>query len=155
MKWKLQIMIGLVVLLSLVPALITAQDKPKQQRNELRATATAHSVVLTWTLSPTACVQNTNVHRTLTPHTAVIGTNFAVVAVPTATYTDLAVTQGTTYYYSLSGWGAQCGGVGNESALGNEISATIPVDCTPPSTIVNGVCTAPPLPPTNLTGAPQ
>lgn len=117
---------------------------------------TTHSAKLSWTPSSSACVTTVNVHRALTSGGQIpIGqpnSNYATVPVGTNTYTDTAVTAGTTYYYTVSAWGSTCGGTLKESVMSNEFKATIPVDCQLPSTIVNGVCTAPPNPPTGLTG---
>jgi len=110
-----------------------------------------HQVVLDWTNSITTCVVNTNVHRTTTPGTAIIGNNFAIVPVATHGFTDNAVVAGTTYYYSLSAYGPTCGGTTHESVLTPELVVMVPVDCNPPSTIINGVCVAPPDAPKGLT----
>jgi hypothetical protein len=98
---------------------------------------TAHSVTLTWTNSVSACVTRTLVHRVQTSGTEAIGTNFATVLTPTATFVDTTVVAGQTYYYTVSAYGGSCGG-GGESAMSAEITAVIPTD--------------PPAPPTGLTG---
>lgn len=121
-----------------------------------------HSATLSWTNSTSACVVNTNVHRATTSGGEIpvggTGSNFAVVPVAGGAHTfiDNTVLAGQTYFYTVSAWGSTCGGNLHESLMSNEIKAVIPADpCVLPSTVVNGVCTAPPNAPTGLTGTVQ
>lgn len=116
-----------------------------------------HSVALTWVNSTDSCVVNTNVQRVLISGTEVIGTNFAVVPVAGGVhnFTDTTVTGGGTFFYTVSAYGPNCGGITHESVLSAEFKAVIPPDCNAPSTIINGVCVAPPKAPTSLNGIVQ
>lgn len=116
-----------------------------------QAQTSAHNAVLNWVNSVSSCVTNTNLHRVTVSGTEAIGTNFAVIPVATGHgYTDNTVVGGKTYFYTLSAYGPTCGGTGNESAMTAELTVAVPPDCNLPSTLVNGVCTAPPPAPTGL-----
>ena len=93
------------------------------------AAATTHSVVLTWTASPTSGVTY-NVYRSTTSgscKTTTVATGLTVL-----TFTDNAVTNGATYFYSVD---AQNGG-GKSACTSPDVQVLIPVD--------------PPAPPSNL-----
>jgi fibronectin type 3 domain-containing protein len=90
------------------------------------ATATAHSVVLTWTQSPNptctpVCpVTGNKVYRGTTAG-GESATAYMVFTTPTTTFTDTAVTNGTTYYYKVTAVN-----INGESGKSNEASAVIP-----------------------------
>lgn len=115
-----------------------------------------HSTTLNWTNSVSSCVVNTNVHRVQTKGTEAQGTNFAVVPVASgSSFVDTTVVGGQTYFYTVSAYGPTCGGTTHESLMSTELTIVVPPDCLAPSTLVNGVCTAPPAAPSNLTGNVQ
>jgi predicted phage tail protein len=87
--------------------------------------AQTDSITLTWTAPTTGgVVQNYEIFRSLTS-TVSTTTVYASVAAPTTTYTDTAVTEGTTYWYEIEA----CNGSGSTlqcSAPTAAVSATVP-----------------------------
>ena len=140
---RLKVVTPILVVLCLAALSVEAQQKKKQQ---LKVKATAHSVVLSWTQgtvsgtcssgSGTTAVTSNGVYRA-TVSGGEGTTPFATVTPANTTYTDLAVTAGTTYFYQVTA--TNCNG---ESAHSSEASAAVPN-------------TPPPNAPTGLTGTAQ
>ncbi|WP_353063331.1 choice-of-anchor D domain-containing protein [Tunturibacter psychrotolerans] len=82
-------------------------------------TGTQHSVALSWSDSGTG-IAGYNVYRSTVSGGSYSRINSAVVA--TTSYTDSAVTSGTTYYYVVTATAPS----GAESAYSNQISAKVP-----------------------------
>jgi predicted phage tail protein len=121
----------LLVMLMLFSA-VTIAAQPQKKSKPLKATATSHSVILTWVQgvvptgatcpsgSGSTAVTGNNVYRATTPG-GEGSTAYATLTSPVATYTDSSVTAGTTYYYEVTA--VNCSG---ESSKSTEASALIP-----------------------------
>ncbi len=81
---------------------------------------TGHSVLLTWTASPSSGVTGYNVYRSNVSGNSYSKINSA--AVPGLTYTDGTVVSGETYYYVLTATDAN----GDESGFSTELQMVIP-----------------------------
>jgi len=81
---------------------------------------TTHTVGLSWTASTTSGVAGYNVYRSTTSGSGYIKLNSSLVTL--VSYTDSALTSGTTYYYVTTA----VDGSGNESSYSNEATAAIP-----------------------------
>lgn len=81
--------------------------------------AATHSVVLTWLPSPSAGVVGYHIYRRVAG-----GTLAKITTAPVAgtTYTDRAISSGTTYYYAATSVDAS----GNESPLSAEATVIVP-----------------------------
>lgn len=80
----------------------------------------AHSVALTWTASTTSTVTGYNVFRSTVNGSGYVQINTSLI--PTESYTDATVQNGTLYYYVVTA----VDGSGNESLFSNQASANIP-----------------------------
>lgn len=98
------------------------------------AAAATHSVLLTWTASPTSGVTY-NVYRSLTSGSC--KTTTVTTGLTATTFTDNAVISGTTYFYSVD---AQNGG-GKSACTSPDVQVLIPID--------------PPAPPSGLNATVQ
>jgi fibronectin type 3 domain-containing protein len=89
----------------------------------VKATATAHSVSISWTASTTP-----GVTYTIYKGTAASGPFGGTIGITTTTYTDTAVTPGASYFYQVTAvCTAACpAGITGESLPSNQIEATIP-----------------------------
>jgi hypothetical protein len=108
-----------------------------------KATLTPHSVSLTWVQGTINCavppcaavVTGNNVYRGTVsggPYTAIAG----ACSGPCTAYTDTTVTQGATYYYTVTTLCAAC--TATESPKSNEAKAgPIPQDSTPNAPVLN------------------
>jgi fibronectin type 3 domain-containing protein len=106
----------------MVTAAIGYSYAQKKGRGGLKATATAHSVTLTWTAPSDAISSSTYNEYRLTgacPSTATGFTQLAT-ANTTTTYVDTAVTAGTEYCYYVTQVQSS-----DESAPSNTVSATV------------------------------
>lgn len=112
-----------------------------QKKGGLKATATAHSVSLTWVqgvapnCTPTACpvTSNTVYRGTTSGGETLLSTS----TTPIVAYTDTTVVGGLTYFYKVSATN-----INGEGPRSVEVSATIPNPL-------------PPAAPTGLTAVPQ
>jgi hypothetical protein len=120
-----------VLLLVMVALVIIGTRSFGQQRPPVSATATAHSVVLTWTASSDGAANPTlayNIYRgTAAGGESSTALNSSPVAAAcsstsTCTFTDTGVTVGSTYFYTVK---ATLNGA--LSAASNEASATVPI----------------------------
>lgn len=96
--------------------------------------AATHSVLLTWTASATSGVTY-NVYRSLTSGSC--KTTTVATGLTATTFTDNAVTNGSTYFYSVD---AQNGG-GKSACTSPDVQVLIPID--------------PPAPPSGLNATVQ
>ncbi|MGC2245089.1 MAG: fibronectin type III domain-containing protein, partial [Terriglobales bacterium] len=90
----------------------------------LNGTGTAapvHSVQLTWIASPTGDVTSYNVYRAVFATSCGTYSNVGSTVVPTTTFTDNNVTDGTTYCYATTAVDPS-----GESAYSNIAQAQIP-----------------------------
>ena len=134
-------MIAICILILFFGYPVIAQKKAQP----LSATASPHSVVLTWVqgVIPTGAtcpsgtgstaVTGNNIYRGSAAGAETLLTSVG----PVLTYTDTTVTAGSTYFYQVTA--INCGG---ESGKSNEISGTIPNPL-------------PPNPPTGVTETAQ
>jgi fibronectin type 3 domain-containing protein len=98
---------------------VTISGANKTGVNFTAASSAPHSVTLTWSPSTTT-VSGYNVYRSTTSGSGYVKLNGALV--PSTTYTDSTVKNGTTYFYVTTSVDAS----GNESTQSNQVSVTIP-----------------------------
>ncbi len=94
------------------------------------AYATTHTVVLTWTASTTSGVTY-NVYRSLTAGSC--KTTTVATGLTATTFTDAAVINGTTYFYSID---AQNSG-GKSACTSPDVQVQIPIDPPAPPSGLN------------------
>lgn len=85
------------------------------------ASAASHSVVLTWTASPTPGVTY-NIYRSTTAGSC--KATVLTTGITALTFTDTSVTSGATYFYSVD---AQNGG-GKSACTSPDVQVLIPID---------------------------
>jgi hypothetical protein len=118
-------MTKILVLVLLVVAGCSGQTKKKG----LTLTATPHSATLNWT--QTGTITSNNVYRGTASGQETL---LISLSTPATTYTDTAVTAGTTYYYEVTALNSAA--AVPESPRSNEVSGTIPNPQTPAAPVL-------------------